>query len=86
MDYMELFREKMEEIFKTNQEIPPVINIDDLTNQKDRTLLYGYTCERDSWHVYIKNHKIYTIFYSFNGKIQEVEVKRNKTGTTSSCG
>ena len=29
----------------------------------DRTLLYGYTCERETFHVYLKNGKIYTVAY-----------------------
>ena len=30
----------------------------------DKTLIYGYTCERLTFHVYIKNRKIYTVVYN----------------------
>lgn len=29
----------------------------------DRTLLYGYTCDRKTFHVYLKNQKVYTVIY-----------------------
>ena len=39
---------------------------------KDRTLLYGYTCDRKTFHVYLKNRVIYTVVYEsgFNDGIQ----------------
>jgi len=30
----------------------------------NKTLLYGYTCERETFHVYIKNEQIYVVVYS----------------------
>lgn len=30
---------------------------------KDRTLLYGYTCERETFHVYLKNKEIHVVTY-----------------------
>lgn len=30
----------------------------------NRTLLYGYTCERETFHVYLKGRKIYTVVYN----------------------
>ena len=29
----------------------------------NKTLLYGYTCERDTFHVYIKNEQIFVVVY-----------------------
>ena len=29
----------------------------------NKTLLYGYTCERETFHVYIKNEQIYVVVY-----------------------
>ena len=29
----------------------------------NKTLLYGYTCERETFHVYIKDEKIYVVVY-----------------------
>jgi len=40
-----------------------LITINKLKDKSDRTLLYGYTCNRDTWHVYIKNGDIHTIIY-----------------------
>ena len=31
--------------------------------RNDRTLLYGYTCERKTFHVYLKDEKIYVVVY-----------------------
>ena len=31
---------------------------------KDRTLLYGYTCDRKTFHVYLKNMEIHTVTYN----------------------
>lgn len=33
------------------------VDVYDLDNKNDRTLLYGYTCDRDTFHVYIKDMK-----------------------------
>ena len=51
----------------------------------DRTLLYGYTCERETFHVYLKNKQIYVVVYNTEysrGKptpknMRQVEVKSN---------
>ena len=41
------------------EEIPkPVLSAEDLKDKSDRTLLYGYTCDRDTWHVYLEDGKI----------------------------
>lgn len=57
-----------------------------LRNQEDRTLLYGYTCERLTWHVYLKDGVIHTITYNqtFENEgvnahqITEIDIKDNK--------
>lgn len=36
-----------------------LISIGRLGEREERTLLYGYTCDRKSWHVYIKNGQIH---------------------------
>lgn len=41
-----------------------LITVDMLNNKEDRTLLYGYTCERKTFHVYLKDQQIHTIVYS----------------------
>ena len=39
------------------------IKVEDLSNTEDRTLIYGYTCERKDFHVYIKDKKICVVIY-----------------------
>ncbi len=41
-----------------------LINVNDLHNKEDRTLLYGYTMERSTFHVYLKDMKIHTVVYN----------------------
>jgi len=55
-----------------------IISINDLVNKKDRTLLYGYTCSRNRWHVYIQNNEIYTTTCRFDDPPQEIEVESNQ--------
>lgn len=47
-----------------------VININDLKDKTPRTLLYGYTADRDTWHVYINEHsdEIMTVVYQGKGR------------------
>lgn len=50
--------EQMEEL-KEIGEIYRYVRIDMLNDQSDRTLLWGYTCNRADWHVYIKHGQIH---------------------------
>lgn len=59
-------KEEYELLNKIEKEKENVISIDDLVNKSERTLLYGYTCDRNTWHVYIENNKIVTIMYDNN--------------------
>ena len=43
-----------------------VIEVKNLSNVDDRTLIYGYTCERKTFHVYLKNKKIHIVVYDVN--------------------
>jgi len=54
-----------------------VITIDDLINKTNRTLLYGYTCERDTWHVYIKDNKIFAVIYKYGESPKEMNIFSN---------
>lgn len=50
-----------------------VIGINDLKNIEPRTLLYGYTCKRETWHVYIDfSGRIRVIFYPYNEDFTEI--------------
>lgn len=57
-------KQEFELVNFTISEPEVVISPDDLENKSDRTLLYGYTCDRDTWHVYIKDEVIHTIWYN----------------------
>ena len=42
-----------------------IIDSECLVDKKDRTLLYGYTCNGKTWHVYIKDEQIHIVVYDF---------------------
>lgn len=46
--------------------VEKVITIDMLKDKSDRTLLYGYDCDRNTHHVYIEGGRIY--IYSYNSR------------------
>lgn len=67
------------ENLKNIKSIDNMITIEDLKNKEDRTLLYGYTCDRWDWHVYIKNKEIKSVIYWFRGEdMREIEIKYNE--------
>jgi hypothetical protein len=39
------------------------IGVHELVNKRDRTLLYGYDCDRRTWHVYLKDGVIHLLVY-----------------------
>lgn len=46
------------------------ISVSELNNpDQDRTLLWGYTCERDSLHVYLKDGLLHRVLYKFPDKL-----------------
>jgi len=51
--------------FRDSEIKSPLITIKDLENKSDRTLIYGYTCDRDTFHVYIKYEHIFVIIYNY---------------------
>lgn len=54
-----------------------IISIEDLKDDSDRTLLYGYTCTRDTWHTYIENKQIYVVIYEFEREPKQLRVESN---------
>lgn len=44
----------------------PIITIDDLKDKSERTLLYGYTTDRTTWHVYLLDGRITLAVYKYN--------------------
>lgn len=56
-------KEEYEKIIDLQFKDNPPIKAEDLFNTIDRTLLYGYTCDRDTFHVYVKDMKIHAVTY-----------------------
>lgn len=40
-----------------------LVTINDLTDKSDRTLLFGYDCDRVTFHIYIKDEEIHNVYY-----------------------
>jgi hypothetical protein len=57
-----------------------VLKGSDLKNQSNRTLLWGYTSERHSWHVYLENGTIYKVVYGFGDEVLDM-VDENEVAT-----
>lgn len=69
--------DEFEYLTRTAHELPEFVSVDDLTNKRDRTLLWGYTPDRASHHVYLKDGEIHILVYNrFDG----LEVLRHKSG------
>ena len=45
---------------------PNKFSVSDLIDKSERTLLWGYTCDRDSFHVYLYGGKINLYVYSYH--------------------
>jgi hypothetical protein len=46
---------------------PVSISVDELEGLREGTLLYGYTCDRDSFHVYLTDGLLHRFVYSYDG-------------------
>jgi hypothetical protein len=60
-------RDQYESLHKWDPE-SLIIRASDL-QRPDRTLLYGYTCNRDTWHVYLKDGFIHRLEYTARGAV-----------------
>lgn len=51
----------------------------DLQDKTPRTLLYGYTCSRDNWHIFLDQFgEIQAVIYEFSDSpLQEMEITDN---------
>ncbi|GAA4879688.1 hypothetical protein GCM10023310_69830 [Paenibacillus vulneris] len=70
-------KEEYEKLTST-QEAKNIITCDDLSEKSGRTLLYGYTCERETWHVYLKHGQIVKVIYNYNNVPKKFEVTDNR--------
>lgn len=64
-------------ILNSLKEKPRTISVAEISNLEDRTLLYGYTCARDTFHVYLKNNELHKVIYS-----HQKEILLHHQGTT----
>lgn len=56
--------DELETVEKISVAVPKVISAADIA-PGNRTLLLGYNVERDTWHVYLYQHTIFTCYYSY---------------------
>lgn len=66
-------------IVKETSGVNGVIKLGFLTNKNERTLLYGYTCDRKTFHVYIKDNEIKTVVYGYKEKPYEITPTINES-------
>jgi hypothetical protein len=60
---------------------PPVVGVEQLVDRTPRTLLYGYTAERHTWHVYLdEDGQIHRVMYDHDD-----EVLMHTSGPTGYC-
>ena len=62
---------------KDVSEIDRVIMAKDLIDKTNRTLLYGYTCERDTWHIYLKDCQIISVIYKYRKQPERMDINSN---------
>ena len=69
---LEQYNHLINPINKSNK----LININDLTNKSDRILIYGYTCERDSFMIEIIDWKIqkYITKFGYDTNYKEIKI------------
>lgn len=46
----------------------PLIDVAEIKNKEPRTLLYGYTVARDTFHVFLRGGLIHRAVYRYNGE------------------
>jgi len=63
---------------KDVSEVRRIIAVNDLNDMSDRTLLYGYTCDRDTWHVYLKNNQIISVIYKYKKQPERMDIYSNE--------
>lgn len=55
-------RDQLEELYRLNSEPPVQVYAGQIVGA-ERTLLLGYTCDRDTWHVYFKDDLLHLHIY-----------------------
>lgn len=60
---------KQYEILCEMERVPVRASSKELRNQEPRTLIYGYTCDRDTFHVYLGEDGIHLVVYNYHGML-----------------
>ena len=69
-------KEWFEKLNQIDEEKYKIITADDLRPYLyDKTLMYGFTCERKTFHVYVKNGEIYVVTYNNDYSTDKVRPK-----------
>lgn len=56
------------QFYQLDRGLPKLITLQDLTDKSPRTLVYGYNCNRDTWHIYITaDGQFQWVLYDFDG-------------------
>ena len=57
------------DIIKKQDSNPVLVYATELSNKENRTLLYGYTCERYTWHLYLEDMEFVFVMYDHQNRI-----------------
>lgn len=57
------------ELLKNEIDVSPMVNISELPAGYEGTLVYGYDCDRNTVHVYVKAGQIHAVTYNSAGEI-----------------
>lgn len=57
----------------------PRLSVNDLTDQSERTLVYGYNLNRKTFHVYLKDGVIHRVVYSGGSSATPARVDSRKS-------
>lgn len=49
------------QFYQLDRGLPKRITLNDLTDKTPRTLVYGYTCSRDTWHLYLTEQGMFEL-------------------------
>lgn len=71
-------REQYQDLTRVCTQREPRVSGSDLNDQQDRTLLYGYTTDRNTHHVYLKDGTLHLLVYRYG--THEKIVLRHEAG------
>lgn len=67
------------EIYQSMGVVGQTVALDEVGNV-DRTLAYGYTCVRESWHAYVYHGEIHVVVYTGGWDTRPADVKSHVRG------